>query len=404
MKRSLTRRLAILAAVAVLAGAACGGSDTATPERPTAAADKAAAERMVLTAADLPGFVLEPEDDGDEDTDSADFIDRCLKGDPPFGRGEEPRRSAATNFTQDDGFRSVVSGVHLAVTEAESRRAFSDFEDALSGQCLENGLKEAMEDSVDGDMVVGDVSMSPLPSIEVADEVAGTRVTMEMAGEGGGLSVHSDMIILRQGRVFGLLILFELGAPFSDSERIRLTTLLGDRMAGRAENTAAPDSPSPDSPSPDVAVSEKLVSFRDPSGVRLDHPQMWGVKPSEGDDPIFLFLDQPGGVPFRRNVNIVARTPVPEVTLDEFTEISLEEIRKIPGARIGESRPTTLSALPAYRVSYRAEMDGADLRFLLVWAFRGDVVWLVTYAADAARYDQGLPEVERVLTTVEVPA
>jgi hypothetical protein len=39
-----------------------------------------------------------------------------------------------------------------------------------------------------------------------------------------------------------------------------------------------------------------------------------------------------------------------------------------------------------------------------VWTVRGDTAWVATYTADAARFDQALPEVERMLTTIDLPA
>jgi hypothetical protein len=115
-----------------------------------------------------------------------------------------------------------------------------------------------------------------------------------------------------------------------------------------------------------------------------------------------LFVDPAGGTPFRRNVTIILQPDRP-FELDEYTELSLKEISSIEGSAVTDSRATTLSGLPAHRIDYRAELEGAEYRFLVVWTIRGDNAWLVTYTSDPARYAAGLPGVERLLTTIRLP-
>ena len=45
-----------------------------------------------------------------------------------------------------------------------------------------------------------------------------------------------------------------------------------------------------------------------------------------------------------------------------------------------------------------------EYRFLVVWTIRGTTAWLVTYTSDPDRYAAGLPDVERLLTTIRLPA
>lgn len=117
-----------------------------------------------------------------------------------------------------------------------------------------------------------------------------------------------------------------------------------------------------------------------------------------------LFLDPDTGVPFRRNVNIMLKKGLGPVTLDEYTEGSFKQLSGMRGATMMGSRPTTLSGFPAHRLSYRGDLGSGDLRFLAVWTVRGDKAWLVTFAADPARYNSSLPEIERLLNTIQLPA
>jgi hypothetical protein len=84
---------------------------------------------------------------------------------------------------------------------------------------------------------VGDISAVPLPALDVADEYAASRLTIPLEADGERVSVYVDMTFLRDGRVVAGVFTFEVGSPFSDDERTRLTNLVAERMGGRAKNT-----------------------------------------------------------------------------------------------------------------------------------------------------------------------
>jgi|GEM_PF-5198879 len=406
MAMSGARTFAFAAATTLLSGAACGGG----ADTPPAAEDKATAQRMVLTSADLPGFEAKAKDTTDDN--SANSLDKCLNNNPLLTHEDNPRGADGTEFTKDDGDVSVQSGVFFTKNEAEARKTFSDMKNALSGQCIKDGMKSVIQEGAPAGLVVGDVSASPLQGPKVADDVAATRLTVPLESKGERVSVFVDLNLLRQGREFGGVITFQSGTPFPDAERTRLTTLLGKRMSGKAKNT--PDAGPPPttattattgrSSTGGAATSGALVPFSDPSGVSLRYPAGWTVKASGADSPLIVFIDPPGEGPFRRNINILQQSGPAPFTLDEYTDLSLKQIAGVPGSTTGESRPTKLSGSPAYRLAYRGDLGNGDLRFLAVWTIRSGKAWLVTYTADPARYNPGLPDVERLLSTIELPA
>jgi len=407
MATSGARIVAVVAVTALLSGAACGSGSS----KPAAAADKAKAEQIVLTSADLPGFTAEP--DNKSDSSSANPLDACLKNNPLLTDGEKPRGASGTDFSKEDGNVHVSSGAVLGETKAEARKAFSDLKGALSGQCVKDGLKSSIEDGVDPGLTVGEVSADSLSTSKVADEVVASRLTVPLEANGQQLSVFVDLTILRQGRVFAGVYDTSSGSPFPDAERSRLVSLVGKRMSGKAKNT--PDTgPKPTTSttsgrtattgrtSTTGAAAAGFTPFSDPSGVSLKYPSDWSVEASSAGSPLIVFLDPPGGS-FRRNINILRQSQAEPFTLDGYTQLSLKQINDIPGGTTGESRPTTLSGSPAYRLSYRGDLGSGDLRFLAVWTVRSGKAWLVTYTADPDRFDAGLPDVERLLTTVELP-
>ncbi len=325
-----------------------------------------------------------------------------------LAKGDKPRGASGTGFTKVDGNLHVGSGAVLAEKESDARQAFSDLKSALASQCVKDGLKAAVEDGADPGLTVGNVSSAALPAPKVTDEAAASRLTVPLEAGGKRLSVFVDLTILRQGRVFGGVYVTGSGSPFPDAERTRLATLVGKRMSGKARNT--PDTgPKPTTStttgrSPTTGAAKTgYTPFRDPSGLTLEYPSAWSVEPSSGDNPLLVFLDPPG-VPFRRNINILLQSGSEPFTLDGYTKLSLKQISDVAGSTTGESRPTTLSGSPAYRLSYRADVGSGDHRFLAVWTVRSGKAWLVTYTADPDRFDSALPDVERLLTSIELPA
>ncbi len=398
MNRSLLRRWALAVTAAVLSASACGGGDT-----PTVAEDKATSERIVLTSADLPGFTLEPDEPDDDSTGS---FKECVKDNPLLTGDNKPRSTDGAGFTRDDGNLRVQSGAFVAEKVDEARSAFSDIAAALGGDCLREGLARTVREGADPGVIVRDVTSEPLPELEVADDYAATRLAVPIEAGRERITLHVDMTFLREGRILAGVFTLRAGTPFDDAERTRLVRLLGERVSGKAQNTldTGPRPTAAPSTTTSPAATGAFARFRDPSGVSLEHPRTWTVEPSTATDPLVVLLDPPAGVPFRRNVNIMSQTGQRPLTLDEYTEISLKQINDIKGSSIGESRPTTLSGSPAYRLAYRGDLGAGDLRFLAVWTVRSGKVWLVTFASDPARYNASLPEVERLLTTIQLPA
>ncbi|MGI8809889.1 MAG: hypothetical protein ACR2KK_19015 [Acidimicrobiales bacterium] len=96
---------------------------------------------------------------------------------------------------------------------------------------------------------------------------------------------------------------------------------------------------------------------------------------------------------------------VTPVTLEEYTELSVEELKNDKAVTAGQAWTTTLSGTPGRRILHRTTDDGGR-QYLSVWTVRSQGVWLVTYTSDAGpgRFGGALTEVERMLTTMKLPA
>jgi hypothetical protein len=268
----------------------------------------------------------------------------------------------------------------------------------MESQCFKDGLKKAIEE--DGDVVVESINTSSLRDVRGVDESGGVRVDIGVTAGGESVTAHFDIVYVRHERALGGLFASGTGSPFPEGERDRLADLLASRVSGKAQNDGPPKEVAPTTTTP--RSGGRTTTHRDPSGVSLEHPGTWTVQPG-GEGPLLLFIDRATGVPFRRNVNIIKNTLEEPLTLDQLTQLGLQELRESDRTIDRQSR-TTLSGFPAQKVFGHSTEEGTEIRFMQVWTVRGDTAWVATYTADAARFDQALPEVERMLTTIDLPA
>ncbi len=211
--------------------AACGGDEESvgTPEE-----DQARAERAVLNSGDLPGLTMDTDEADDDDDDEADpfgeAFGECVDDnellDPDAA--ENPR-GAESSFSNDDGSRTVLSGVSFAESETEAEAAFDVLTSPGFASCFEGVFRTGMEEAAGSQLDV-DASVSELPTGSLGDEAVGYRVTVGASGTGGSRTGTLDFVYIRVGRGLASLSAFTVGPPFADADRTRLAELLGDRL------------------------------------------------------------------------------------------------------------------------------------------------------------------------------
>ena len=144
------------------------------------------------------------------------------------------------------------------------------------------------------------------------------------------------------------------------------------------------------------------VSYRDSSGVTLQHPSEWTAEPS-ALGPLYVFVDRgadSGG--FRRNINVFAQHIPPGTSDADYSRISVTQIQAASGT-IEESSDTRLSGFGAHEIIWHVGKSGLNLRFLSVWSVRGRTAYIVTYSSDSGNFQSALAEVRRLITTIRLP-
>ena len=241
------------------------GPPTTTPTPTTTGtgssvdADAQRAPKLLLSAADVPGFTAEPPDPY---SDSASFFEgfQCTN-DPVFyslGASDDPTGASSPIFSQgalvpspegNRAQRTVASAVTFAASPDKARSAMASLKVASFADCFSRAYKDYLAD----DAALSDVSVStsPLPVLGVGDESVGyqalvrsrltplgRQLSSAMGGEkirmdpaGSEMKMYLDVTVIRSGRALVLLQDISMGTPFAEVERARLASVIAARMA-----------------------------------------------------------------------------------------------------------------------------------------------------------------------------
>ena len=149
------------------------------------------------------------------------------------------------------------------------------------------------------------------------------------------------------------------------------------------------------------ARSTGWISYSDAHGVSFLHPASWTVK--AGSSALFIYIDPASGVPFRRNINLLAQVSEGQpITAANYLQTNLAEINQDHGT-VSQRGPLSFDGTPGYRLLWAASISGVAYEFLSQWTIRHGEAWLVTYTSDPSRFASALPMVERLVAGLKLP-
>jgi hypothetical protein len=229
--------LVLVTALVLLVG--CGGDDSEssqpttapTSAQPTPEQDKARAGRIVLTAADLPGYTEDPDSDEDDDDETERVLGGCVQNDPVLtaDEPESPRTVEGKEFNKGET-QSVSSTATIAETQEQAEAALTQLRNQTVLNCLESGARRELAGSVGPGATVQAVSVSSLPVPTVGDEAVGLRIEATITAQGQTVRVTTDVTAVRRERAVAFLSTTGVRNAFSPSERQALATRMADRM------------------------------------------------------------------------------------------------------------------------------------------------------------------------------
>lgn len=199
-----------------------------TKPAPTPAADRATAQRIVLTPADVPNLPAA------KPSNYTENYAQCGKNALLPG-GSDPRQAIPSAFLKDETaevrrLQTTALGAYavMAPTEAAARSSMNTLRSPEFRMCLERQLTAAVDALIASSTpVVQGAATAELPTPAMGDDVVAFRTTLT---ERSSRQVF-ELTTVRKGRAIASVVTSRLGdVPFPDDERVRLVRLMSTRM------------------------------------------------------------------------------------------------------------------------------------------------------------------------------
>lgn len=229
--------------VAVLAALATGcgkGTDTtvtaagagtaeaaarASASSPTAVqSDHAAAQRVLVTSTDLPGYDALPAGDAQASSvKGAATFEACSDGTAALG---DPERTALSPAFMKGQTNAVASLVIVSPSEGDAQTAMASLGRADLAGCLTTLFRTVL----DLDQLPGTTAKTePEPIPKVRDQSVMWRTTLQVVLGAQTIPAYADLTFFRSGRTVASLFNFQVGEPFPAAERAKLLAAMAAR-------------------------------------------------------------------------------------------------------------------------------------------------------------------------------
>ena len=199
-----------------------------TRPAPTPAADRATAQRILLTPADVPNLPTA------KPSNYTPIYAQCGKN-PLLPGGDDPRQALPVAFLKDETvevrrLQTTALGAYavLAPSEAAARSTMDTLRSREFRTCLERELTAAVNALVASSTpVVQGAATVELATPAMGDDVVAFRTTLTQRSS----RQVFELTTVRKGRAIASVVTSRLGeVPFPDDERVRLARLLTSRM------------------------------------------------------------------------------------------------------------------------------------------------------------------------------
>ena len=154
-------------------------------------------------------------------------------------------------------------------------------------------------------------------------------------------------------------------------------------------------------PEPKIALS--LYENTD-YGFKVERPELWSI---QNRDDFFatgvtffapLENDSDG---FKERVSILVEDLPSDVSLEQYTEDSIAEIKKLSDPNVGDAQTVNLGTNEGRQIIYIGEVNNNTVQRMQTWAIEDNRAYIVTYTARPDSYNTYLPTVEQMIESFE---
>ncbi|MCK4310224.1 MAG: hypothetical protein KAV80_02095 [Methanomicrobia archaeon] len=178
-----------------------------------------------------------------------------------------------------------------------------------------------------------------------------------------------------------------------------IATMMLTVFSGCTEEETTTTTPAPTTLPPGFLTYENSTY-----GIKIMYPKEWEMMESYmGTVVIFLSPKESDSDVFQENLNVgVQDLSAQPMTLDEFTDLNIEQIKTLFTIEVVDSSPTTLANTPADKVIYNLKQGQYDLKLMQIYTIKDDIAYVITYTAEEDKYLDFLDTIQIMINTFEI--
>ena len=143
-------------------------------------------------------------------------------------------------------------------------------------------------------------------------------------------------------------------------------------------------------------------------GIKMQYPSNWTVSSSalrDYSDVVAFYSplqNLSDALPAQLVLSMVRYSQ--NISLDEYTNLSLSALNQSQQFIVNESNPFTLANNPAHRIIFSAISPTEQVNFnvMQIWTSIGNKLFILSYNAEAPKFSKNLPIIEQMLQSVEI--
>jgi hypothetical protein len=139
-------------------------------------------------------------------------------------------------------------------------------------------------------------------------------------------------------------------------------------------------------------------------GIRIQYPSDWQKLEFSRRDSLgiaVIFRSPPENASDTKLENLliqVGNLPFQNISLEVLNNANIDNLRNsLVDFELVESTATTIAYNPAYKIIYTDTVGQDERKTMQVLSIKEDKVYLITYTAEASRYDRYLPTIQKMI-------
>jgi len=165
----------------------------------------------------------------------------------------------------------------------------------------------------------------------------------------------------------------------------------------------------PSSISNTTTTTPDFLTYENPLvGIKMQYPSNWTVSSTalrDYNDVVAFYSplqNLSDALPAQLVLSMVRYSQ--NVSLDEYTNLSLSALNQSQQFIVNVSNPFTLANNPAHKIIFSAisPTDQVNFNVMQIWTSIGDKLYILSYNAEAPKFLKNLPIIEQMLQSVEI--